>query len=50
MLLDLIRKNNVAFRGVVNMQLLGTKAELMELVQNLKDAGIRIGGTKNAQN
>lgn len=50
MLLDLIRKNNVAFRGVVNMQLLGTKVELMELVQDLKDAGIRIGGTKNAQN
>lgn len=42
-IMDLMRDNNIACRGSMNVQLAGTKAELLQFVEGLRGAGIKHG-------
>lgn len=41
--MDLMKDNNIACRGSMNVQLAGTKEELLKFITGLKEAGIKFG-------
>lgn len=42
-IMDLMRENGIACRGSMNVQLAGTKGELLKFVEGLKESGVKYG-------